>query len=156
MNLFFKKGKQREKADSILGVCRVVVASSLTSFLDRFPILEGILKKTGAERWDFFMTLAGVGATLSMVMDDENISDEDKRGFSYALRDSLNEWHKLGYQAFADLSKFVRHNTDSGMEQHTAIGAWVIWNLKDDQPTEEELDLAPVIGKYLLAAAQDC
>ncbi len=147
--------KNRGKARNLIAMANTIAISSLTSFLDKFPDLEPIFKARGAHGpadWDFFMTVAGVGAALLVV--GANPGEEDSHQFGQGLQQHLAKWDPNAPAAFDDLTKFTERNVSAGVDRLTTIGLWVLWNVKQATPTDDEMAMAPAVGRFLAASFQ--
>lgn len=140
------KNKNREKARNLVSTVNVLAISSLTSFLTNFSSIEQIMKKCTTEDWDFFMTVAGIGIALQT--NKYKPSDKEVDQFAVGLKEYLPKWNSQGAAAFDDLLKFTQRNITNGVDSIVAAGLWVLWNLKQEQPTDDEMSLAPIIGHY--------
>jgi hypothetical protein len=144
--------RSREKARRLIATAHTIAISSLTSFLDKFPALGSICKVRGAagpQDWDFFMTVAGVGFALQTL--GSRPSEKDLRHFTEGLQEHSPKWNAHAAAAFDDLTRFTQRNVSGEMDSLTAIGLWVLWNVKRENPTQEEMPLAPAIGRFLAA-----
>lgn len=140
------KNKNQEKARSLIAMVNVLAISSLTSFLDSFPSLNQIIKKYRTDDWDFFMTVAGV--SIALQTNKYKPSDKDIHQFALGLKKYFPKWNSQAATAFDDLIKFVKKNGADGIDSVTATGLWVLWNLKRELPTDDEMSLAPIIGRF--------
>ena len=127
---------------------RIVVISSMIPFLDKFPVLETILKKNkhSSRDWDFFMTVAGLG--LYYLIDETDYKKTDK------ILEQLSEAHKEMPKAISD---FVRQSAEWKEEDFgTRVGYWVLSNIEGSKHKEEECGaLATAIGDFLAKAVKD-
>ena len=137
-----------QKARQLVPDANVLAVSSYTTITEAFPLLGRIGGKTAVKKWDFFMTIAGVGAAFSMIAD--RVPDREQPVVSEYIRLSLVSWDPEGYDALRDFVLFVKRNVDGGVELPNAIGSWVIWNVKQAPPEAEEMSSAPAIGLLLL------
>ncbi len=75
-----------------------------------------------------------------------SIAEEHDHKLTKAILEALNAWDHQGAESYANFSKYVTQTVDSGIDIRTAIGSWVIWNIKAEQPTQQELTCASAIG----------
>lgn len=141
------KNKNREKARKLIAMVNTVAISSLTPFLNRFSNLEQIIRARGTDDWDFFMTVAGVGIALQTI--GSKPPEKDFHQFAIGLQEHFPKWDHNAAAAFDNLTKFTQKNVSGGVDPITATGLWVLWNVKQDSPTDDEISLAPVIGRFL-------
>ncbi len=137
----------QKKADQLVASASISATSLLIPLLDSAPVLNQIIKEQSPDTWDFFATVAAVGACMLEAY--RFIPEGDDCMVEKALRQALNAWDNQGYDAYLNFVKFVTQNVDAGVETLTAIGSWVLWNLKSGQPTQHELAIVPDIGTAL-------
>jgi len=141
------KNKNREKARKLIAMANTVAISSLTPFLDKFSNLEQIIKARGIGDWDFFMTVAGVAIASQTISSKQ--PEKDFHQFAVGLQEHFPKWDRNAAAAFNDLTKFTQKNASGGIDSITAAGLWVLWNIKRESPTDDEISMAPVIGRFL-------
>lgn len=146
--MVFSKSKHNKKASSLVQFCNSLAVSSFESFSDKFPILKDILPNGELRYWDFYFSVAAVGAAISMI--DETVSERNFKSFTYSLKEKLNEWHPKSYEAFSDLSSYVQNRRAKNIEQEISLGMWIILNFQKDKLGQNDVQLAQSIGKYLL------
>lgn len=126
---------------------KTMVITSLVPMIDKFPILKTLLNSSQsekpAEEWDFFMVSAITGVIL--------LTNEEYKGEHDAIEERLNELDRNYMKAVNDLSSFMEKTTDNLDERIATIGYWVLWNVKKDKPTDDELQqLSLPIGNYVM------
>ena len=144
----------RKQVEALIAAMRLAVIDLLHDLLDRSQAIADLVKLTKLDDWDFFATVAGVGAGLLEFPGEK--SRTTSSALSSVATDALNQWDAQGGEALADFMKFVRESVESGIDAQTAIGGWLLWNVKSEQPSDSELDSAPGIGLFLRAAAKGC
>lgn len=137
---------------SIVDAINLSSIELLTPLLDKYPVLKSILSKSKrpADDWDFYMTAAGTGLLL--------ISSETYKGERDQVKNRASELYKDISRAVDDFISFMNKN-EGGSDELVAptIGLWVLWNLKQSEPSYDELkELAPIIGNVLLKIIADC
>ena len=153
---FTKKPNHDAQAKQLLQRAKIIAASSTVPVLDRFPAIDAIFRRPGFSvpgHWDFFITAAGLGTGLSLYAAQH--TPDEMRPFAAALLRHMEHWDAQGGAAVADFQSFVSRNTDGGVEFATAIGSWVIWNIKGSTPTDSEFAAAPAIGTLVLNGVRD-
>jgi hypothetical protein len=145
--VFGKARRLRRKAENVVAAAKIAANSGLVPLLDRIPTVDLMARTKGSNHWDFFATIAAVGA--GMLYGYASIPDEDVPAVEQALRQALSAWDEQGYEAYLNFAGFVACNVDAQVATPVAIGAWVLWNLKGAQPTDEEMTAAPAIGGFL-------
>ena len=132
----------------MIAMANTVAISSLATFLDKFPHLKAIIKTRGTDDWDFFMTVAGIGVALQTV--GSNPTEKAFRQFTLGLQEHFPKWNPNAAAAFDDLTKFTQRNASGGVDPMTATGLWVLLNVKQDSLADDEMSMAPVIGRFLV------
>jgi len=140
------------RAAKIVSICEIVAIDSAKPLCGRYPILNNW--HSSDQDWNFLFTIAAVGACI-FNMPKHTFEEDSGAEFTQALIDSINEWHPRGHEAFQDMRSFVDRYMNEGIAPDLALGMWVIWNLKGSTPTEEELGIASVIGKFLFLQAKE-
>ena len=130
--------------DVFVAGIKLAAIGLLIPIMDRYPILETILRKNrhSSSNWDFFMTVAGVG----MYFLTNEISKEE-----YAeVMNQLTELDKQMEDAINNLFSYTETLNSEDIKIQTVIGFWVLWNITGEPPTDDESnELAPVIGMCL-------
>lgn len=130
---------------NVIDIINLVSIDSFVNVLDKFPILKEIVNKSknGVDDWGFYMTSAGAGLVL--------ISSETYKGEHKEIKKRGSELFK---QLPESVDNFIDFMNKSEVEDNllpAKIGMWVIWNLKQSTPTDDELkELAPFIGRFLI------
>jgi len=135
------------KKYTAVDVIKMLALSSLVPMMDKFPLLEQTLKSSKsnnpAEEWDFYLVSACSGIIL--------LTNENYEGEHQAVEERLNEIDKNYMRAVSDLSIFLENSSDDVDVRVANIGYWVLWNVKKDKPSDEELKtLAFPIGQYVM------
>ncbi len=135
---------------------QIIAASSTVSILDRFPAIDAIFRRPGFSvpgHWDFFATAAGVGTGLSLYAAQH--TPDEMQLFTAALLRHMERWDAQAATAVADFQDFVTRNTNGGVDFATAIGSWVVWNIKGSAPSDSDFAAAPAIGALVLNGVRD-
>jgi len=141
----------REKVAQLIDIAKILSISSLTTFITRYPSLKKLIQNSkNTNDWDFCMTIGGVA--MGTLLIEPNLSKKAFSQFSIGLDEYFPKWNLEGSTAFADLKKFVQKTVSLKIEYSTAIGLWIIWNIKHKMPNEEEYKAAQAIGSFLFSA----
>lgn len=137
-----------KKSVTAVDAIKPMVITSLVPMIDKYPLLKDLLNTSKSEsptdNWDFFMTSACAGIIL--------ITREEYEGEHNATESRLNELDKNYMRAIKDFSSFLEKASDDMNEQLGTIGYWILWNVKKDKPTDDELQqLALPIGNYVMS-----
>lgn len=134
----------------LVPAANTLAVSSYSTLLDHYPQLDMLAAADNLGDWDFFMTVAGVGTAFMMIAD--RVPLDDQRSVSEAVAQELRSWNSQGYAALTDFIGFMKRSVDGGIDLPDAIGTWVIWNLKQGCPSQQELGLARPMGIFLVKA----
>lgn len=131
---------------------KTLVITSLVPMIDKFPLLKDTLNSSKsnnpADEWDFFMTSACAGIIL--------ITKEEYKGEHEAVENRLKELDKNYMSAVTDLMKFMEKGSDDLNQRIATLGYWILWNVKQDKPTDEELQqLSLPIGNYIMTVVHN-
>ncbi len=132
----------KKKADKLINTINRLAASSLESFLVKFPEIENMIKNRTEKDWVFNMT---IGGTAAAVMMNRKLTGEE----STEIVQSLSNWNNDAKVALDNLLGFIDSNAKSGIDHFTALGLWVLSSIKNEPLTQEENTLADVIGIFL-------
>ncbi len=124
----------------------------LVPLIDKYPVLKNILNnsksKNPSDDWDYFMTAAGSGIVL--------ISSETYKGEHNEVKSRASEIYKDIHRAIEDFIAFMNKNKATDKLIPPTIGLWVLWNIKQEEPSYDEMkELAPVIGNLLIKIISD-
>lgn len=123
-------------------------------FAEKFPYLRTVCPpEREFSHWNFFMTVAGVGTAMLVVPHEPG--SPQHRDISGQVLEDVASWDKQAPDAMTDFFAFVRRGMDDGMESPETIGGWVLWNLKQATPDEQDLALVRPIGTFLINAFAD-
>lgn len=124
------------------------------------PILEDFMRVLSLKHiddftnLDFFMTVAGVGIAFMLIKFQFKKSQGEK--IAVLIKEALDNWHPRAYSALTNLLDFISHQptikdkNGRDVSLQYAIGNWVIYNMKNDIPSKEEMTYSFVIGGSLL------
>lgn len=153
---FFKRTPSYDQeADRLLNLAKIISTSSTLLVFDACPAVQAITDQSGysiERNWDFFFTTAAAATGMFIFADDR---PSEFRDFATALTKSLKSWNSLAPAAVTDFQQFVNRNRDAGVDLAVAVGSWVIWNMKEGAPTDEEYAAAPVIGGHIFTGLRD-
>lgn len=119
----------------------------------QYPPLAELMAQVPSSRWRFFFITAGIGVTLLLAPVQVDPADQDQ--VCNAMEAAIAAWHPQGHDALEDFLKFVKDRMSQDVELPAAIGTWLLWNLKQSQPTPEELSLAWPLGLFFLHSFKD-
>ena len=140
-NLFCKTDPLEAKAGNLVSVSHVMATQRFIRLIDRYKFLE----RCSPQDWDFFATIATVQVAL-IRLTSEVSNDQFKRLVSIIVA-QVQKLDRQGEGALADCQRFAIRN---GPEEITlALGLWVLSNVLRREPTDEEMQAAPVIGGAL-------
>lgn len=120
---------------------------------EQYPELAEFMENIPESRWTFFFITAGIGVTF--ILAPVQVAEESQSQVCDIVAAALEAWHPQGHEALEDFLKFVRERLQQEMEMPAAIGAWLLWNLKQAQPSPEELSLAWPLGLFFLHSFKD-
>ena len=127
------KNIDKNKADYLISMARISATSSLTAFFNEFSSLKDLIKDSkNTKDWYFYMTVGGVASGISLI--HPKLSQKDFNEFTKWIDESLSKWDVDGHRALLDLSRFVQKTVSENITPSTAVGLWVIWNIKTQQP----------------------
>lgn len=137
---------------TIAHAIRFTSINLLVPLIDKYPILKEILNSSKSDKpaddWDFFMTAAGCGLVL--------MSTETYKGEHDEVKNSCIEIDKNLPRAIDDFTKFMNNFKGKDEEMIANIGYWVLWNVKQSQPTYDDMkELSPIIGNFLMKVISD-
>jgi hypothetical protein len=143
--LFGKSDPLEKKADDLVAFCRIMATQMFIPVIERFKFLE----HTKPEEWDFFATIASAHVALNELR--SNVSPERFKHLYSIVAEHVCKLDKQGEAALADCQKFVMrsYNKDNADHNIATLGLWVLWNVLRRQPTREEMNAAPGIGRVL-------
>ena len=119
----------------------------------QYPELAVLLENIPESRWNFFFITASIGVTF--ILAPVQVAEESQSQVCDIVAAALEAWHPQGHEALEDFLKFVRERLQQELEMPAAVGAWLLWNLKQAQPSPEELSLAWPLGLFFLHSFKD-
>lgn len=144
--------KYRRKARSLVSNCQTLAMSTFDDFAASSPIVGALAQRGDTERWDVVMTMAGVGVALGQV--ERALPEKQFLAFHKALLDNLRPWYANAVDMLQHQDRFILHRADHGIDHDTAIGEWVVSNLKGGAPSNGDMDLAPIVTRQLQLALE--
>lgn len=140
------------KNTNLVKLVELQAISSLVPFGDKIPVIYQLLKqsKNGPKDWDFFVTAAGVGTATFVLTYFLHLDRKTVQILTGKINSDVKEWDKQGSAAVSNFINFVSTNIQKNINIQTAVGAWIIWNLKNGEPTNEEIAPAQILGSFLL------
>jgi hypothetical protein len=115
------------------------------------PVIEQFkfLERCKPEEWDFFATIASVHVTLNRL--NGEVAAERFKVLYPIVAEHVRKLDNQGEAALVDCQKFVMRSYDKDNADHNiaTLGLWVLWNVLRRQPTREEMNAAPGIGRIL-------
>jgi len=140
-------GSSLSGAQKLIEMSEINAMSSTITFIDKYPMIEPIVKAQGTDSWDFFMTVAGV--KVGLLNFESNHKRKELHELLAGLEEHFPKWNPNALAAYDDLITFIQKNVSGGIDELTAIGIWVLWNQKQEAPSPEETSIAPSIGRFL-------
>ena len=151
-----RRSRLAEQADILVKSSHLLASGLPMDLVEQFPAITPLLRTTAVEDWDFFGTVAAVGAGLLRVPALMPRRGEGEMAIRLANA-ALGEWDPEGPAALQDMMSFMHHGAESaGADLEMGVGLWFLWNVKGASPTAQESSLAPVIGGLLCASAWNC
>jgi len=145
-----RKKSCSEEAKRLLQLSQTIPVTCTTTILDTFPAIANLFRRpefSVEQHWDFFVTSVCLGMGLFLYGRDR---PNDLRPFATALLAQVANWNCQAVSAIDDFQKFVNRNTESGFDLETSVGSWILWNLKGDTPSEQEIAAAGAIGTLIV------
>lgn len=144
---------QLEQARLLMPAVQSLAASAYAPLSKQYPELAELMKDVPESRWNFFFITASIGVTFLLA--PVQVAEESQSQVCNTVAAALEAWHPQGYEALEDFLKFVREKLQQEVEMPAAVGAWLLWNLKQDQPSPDELSLAWPLGLFFLHSFKD-
>lgn len=142
-----------EQANLLMPAVQKLADAAYGPLTEQYPLLATLMEQAPANRWHFFFITAGIGVTFMLA--PVQIAATDQTQVCDTVAAALESWHPQGYEALEDFLKFVKMKLQQEVELPAAIGAWLVWNLKQAQPSPEELSLAWPLGLFFLHSFKD-
>jgi hypothetical protein len=144
---------QLDQARLLMPAVQKLAVSAYDPLTQQYPELATLMEKIPEGRWSFFFITACIGVTF--ILAPVQVAEEAQSQVCDTVAAALEAWHPQGHEALEDFLKFVRGKLQQEVEMPAAIGAWLLWNLKQSQPTQEELSLAWPLGLFFLHSFKD-
>jgi hypothetical protein len=144
---------QLEQAQLLMPAVQKLAASAYAPLTQQYPELAELMQNIPESRWNFFFITACIGVTF--ILAPVQVAEEAQSQVCDTVAAALEAWHPQGYEALEDFLKFVREKLQQEVEMPAAVGAWLLWNLKQARPSPEELTLAWPLGLFFLHSFKD-
>jgi|GEM_PF-6190090 len=142
-----------EQAKLLVPALHALAEAAVEPLTEQYPPLAALMAQVPASRWQFFFITTGIGVSLLLAPVQVAAAEQDQ--VCDTVGAALSAWHPQGHDALEDFLKFVKDNLAQEMELPAAVGAWLLWNLKQAQPAGEELSLAWPLGLFFLHSLKD-
>lgn len=146
----FANAKRRRRAQKVLAVAEIAAASSHEILLDSFPEITELV--TGEEEfatWNFFCTVGAAGSAMYL-FGRPDIPQDELSGATRAVLRVLDKWDHQGREAYTGLLRFVDRTIKGGsVSTQTAVGVWIMWNVRGAEPNERQLEAGAALGALL-------
>lgn len=137
--------------DELFYHLKAVAITSIEPLSSRFPFINTITDAPGFDldrNYNYYLVVAGIWFALDhrhgLLEGDEEAS---------ALVSIAMAWDRQVEDSLQDVDRFIEIFDKDKEDLITAIGAWVVWNLKGSKlESDEEFKAAHAIG-FLLRAA---
>ena len=110
----------REQVEFMVAAVKLVVIDLPLNLAEQLPAMADLVNHTKLHDWDFFPTVAGVGAGVLEFPGEKSRVEGD--ALTGLVMNSLNDWDTQAAGALADLMKFVRESVENGIPTEMAIG----------------------------------
>jgi hypothetical protein len=144
---------QLEQARLLMPAVQKLATAAYAPLTQQYPELAELMENVPESRWNFFFIIASIGVTF--ILAPVQVAEESQSQVCDTVAAALETWHPQGYEALEDFLQFVRGKLQQEVEMPAAVGAWLLWNLKQAQPSEEELSLAWPLGLFFLHSFKD-
>ncbi len=142
-----------EQAQLLMPAMQKLAEAAYGPLTAQYPPLAALLAEVPDSRWQFFFITTGIGVSLLLAPVQVAIAEQDQ--VCDTVDASLAAWHPQAHAALEDFLQFVRDRMEQEVELPAAIGLWLVWNLKQAQPSAEELDLGWPLGLFFLHSLKD-
>jgi hypothetical protein len=144
---------QLEQAQLLMPAAQKLAQAAYAPLTEQYPELAVFMENIPESRWTFFFITASIGVTFMLA--PVQVAEESQSQVCDIVAAALEAWHPQGHEALEDFLKFVREKLQQEVEMPAAVGAWLLWNLKQSQPSSEELSLAWPLGLFFLHSFKD-
>jgi hypothetical protein len=144
---------QLEQAQLLMPAVQKLAQAAYVPLTEQYPELAVFMENIPESRWTFFFITASIGVTF--ILAPVQVAEESQSQVCDIVAAALEAWHPQGHEALEDFLKFVREKLQQEVEMPAAVGAWLLWNLKQSQPSSEELSLAWPLGLFFLHSFKD-
>lgn len=157
-----KKDPITKQAEGLVSSAEIFAISLFTPTLGRFPILATV----DVKNWDFIISISGIFIALTQ-LNNFDLPEDQKSALINIVEKKLSEWNPDGIRAFEDCKSFFESQYDQSEKSSEykkdrrflasdALGIWVVWNILNRQPqNDEEISLVRVIGSSVVHAFFD-
>jgi hypothetical protein len=144
---------QLDQARLLMPAVQKLAASAYAPLTQQYPELAALVENVPESRWNFFFITTGIGVTF--ILAPVQVAEEAQSQVCDTVAAALEAWHPQGHEALEDFLTFVREKLQQEVEMPAAIGAWLVWNLKQAKPSPEELELSWPLGLFFLHSFKD-
>jgi len=144
---------QLQQAQLLMPAVQKLAQAAYAPLTEQYPELAVLMENIPESRWTFFFITASIGVTF--ILAPVQVAEESQSQVCDIVAAALEAWHPQGHEALEDFLKFVREKLQQEVEMPPAVGAWLLWNLKQSQPSSEELSLAWPLGLFFLHSFKD-
>jgi len=144
---------QLQQAQLLMPAVQKLAQAAYAPLTEQYPELAVLMENIPESRWTFFFITASIG--VSFILAPVQVAEESQSQVCDIVAAALEAWHPQGHEALEDFLKFVREKLQQEVEMPAAVGAWLLWNLKQSQPSSEELSLAWPLGLFFLHSFKD-
>ena len=145
--------QQVAQARRLVPAAQKLAAAAFGPLSEHYPDLANMLPELPPERWQFFFVVTSVG--IAFLLAPARVAADQQSEICQIVAAALEGWHPQAHDALQDFLTFVHQRLDQEVELPAAIGAWLLWNLKQDKPTLSELELAWPLGLFFLHSFKD-
>ncbi|MCK9398711.1 MAG: hypothetical protein M0Q51_01790 [Bacteroidales bacterium] len=154
MNIFFQSKKNSEnsdyyvRAEKLVSMAKLFAIGTQIPMLQRFPQLKNAVN---IKNWDLMCTTCATFAAITRVgrfVKDRSVVEE----LDEIVSDKLKEFDLNGPGVFENLENFIIDIVKQKNDEITPdlisglAGAWIVWNLTDKKPIEDEKMLSYTLG----------
>jgi hypothetical protein len=147
--------KRKRRAKNLVHGANILAISSLELFVGKIRTVDMLLRE-GEDvswAWDFFYTIACVGAALSL--GGQGVAEEEMSKHEKYFTAALLDFDDRAMHALTDMMNFCALHDKPGIPPWAGTGHWLLLNVAGRQITDDELVDAIKIGQHIYVSMDD-
>lgn len=143
----------RNKVEKLTSLARMLSLSVEEAIPKESTRLQELIDNSESDDWIFFSSSALIAMNVGKIAETHKSLGEKE--LNNIIKEAMNKVDINYFRAIHDFKKFTSQNGYDPKAHIINIGMWIVWNLEQRKPNNQDKEIVGKIGKLLITQVKE-